>query len=210
MRTCFALALVLVAGVLVAAPASAQTDRKVGVTLGYPAQVGVVWHISGRVALRPEFSVSRTSSESSNESEGLFGSPPITIQTKGSSYGATGRITLLITVKDWNELRVYAAPAYAYSHGSSTSTTTILGFTPPPTPPGFPPTTIIGPSGTSTTSSHGHIASGSLGIAFTPHERFAVFAETGLRYSSSTAPFGGNSKLRTVGTAGTIGAVLYF
>ena len=34
--------------------ASAQTDRRVGVTLGQPAQVGVMRHITHRVAVRPE------------------------------------------------------------------------------------------------------------------------------------------------------------
>ena len=45
--------------------ASAQ-ERSFGVTMGYPASIGVLWHMSEAVAVRPEFSFDFFSSETEN------------------------------------------------------------------------------------------------------------------------------------------------
>ena len=37
--------------------ASAQGAGKTGVTMGYPASIGVIWHASDKVAIRPELSL---------------------------------------------------------------------------------------------------------------------------------------------------------
>jgi hypothetical protein len=43
--------------------AAAQDEGKVGITMGYPAAVGIIWHVSDTVAIRPELSFSGSSSE---------------------------------------------------------------------------------------------------------------------------------------------------
>ena len=46
------------------APALAQDKGDVGISMGYPAAVGVVFHLTDSVALRPEISFTRISSDS--------------------------------------------------------------------------------------------------------------------------------------------------
>ena len=38
--------------------AAAQDGGKAGITMGYPASIGILWHAGDRVAIRPEFSIS--------------------------------------------------------------------------------------------------------------------------------------------------------
>src|SRR4051812_40532108 len=42
---------------------SAQDAPKVGLSMGYPAAIGVIWHVTDRLALRPEMSVTKSASE---------------------------------------------------------------------------------------------------------------------------------------------------
>src|SRR5689334_16051836 len=41
----------------------AKDQPKVGLTMGYPSAIGVLWQAAERVALRPEFTATRGSSE---------------------------------------------------------------------------------------------------------------------------------------------------
>ena len=43
--------------------ADAQEKGKTGVTLGYPASIGLLWHVTDRIAIRPEFSFAFTSND---------------------------------------------------------------------------------------------------------------------------------------------------
>src|SRR5437870_2920123 len=49
-----------------AATAAGQERGQVGLTMGYPGSIGIIWHISDAVAVRPELSVSRTSVETTS------------------------------------------------------------------------------------------------------------------------------------------------
>ena len=42
----------------VASEAQAQDTPRVGLTMGYPATVGVIWNVADRFALRPEMTFS--------------------------------------------------------------------------------------------------------------------------------------------------------
>ena len=57
--------LFLAAGLVVLAgrEAGAQGAGKTGVTMGYPASIGIVWQASDKVAIRPELSFSGGSSK---------------------------------------------------------------------------------------------------------------------------------------------------
>ena len=46
------------------APVLAQDKGDVGISMGYPASVGVVFHMTDSVALRPEISFTHISSDS--------------------------------------------------------------------------------------------------------------------------------------------------
>ena len=54
---------------------AAQDAGKVGLTMGYPSSVGVIWNVAGRVALRPEITLSRMSGDSSTND--LLGAAPV-------------------------------------------------------------------------------------------------------------------------------------
>ncbi|HZR23016.1 MAG TPA: hypothetical protein VFA59_05460, partial [Vicinamibacterales bacterium] len=44
----------------------AQQEPKIGLVMGYPAQVGVLWNASDRIALRPEFGFTHDSNDSTS------------------------------------------------------------------------------------------------------------------------------------------------
>ena len=46
--------------------ASAQDEPRIGVTMGYPSAVGILWRAGERIALRPEFTWAMASTESSS------------------------------------------------------------------------------------------------------------------------------------------------
>ena len=128
--------------------AQAQEAGQVGLAIGYPASIGIVWHVSNDFAVRPEFGFSRNWTDSSFSSDS-------TLVNVGASA--------LYYVSKWDSVRSYVSPHFTYGHSSS------------------------GGSGTISTSSTGSTYSvvGSFGVQYSPHKRFAVYAETGLGYGRS-------------------------
>jgi hypothetical protein len=100
----------LVLAGLMTTPAAAQEKGAMGLTISAPSAVGVIWHVSERVAIRPEvsFSFSETDAESANLSD-------------VSSHSVTLAGSALFYLGRWDSLRTYAAPRFSYSWaGSST------------------------------------------------------------------------------------------
>jgi len=167
--------------------AQAQEVGQVGVTMGYPASVGILWHVSDDLALRPEFGFTRISSDST------FSSDATTVNVGASA---------LYYLSKWDQVRAYVSPRFTYGHGSSGGSGTI--------------------STSSTNSSYGGV--GSFGVQYSPHKRFAVYAETGLGYSHSensttsvvSVPTGSIVQPITTATTSTwstrsgVGVILYF
>jgi len=81
------------------APAAArgQEERNFGVTMGFPASIGVFWKVSDAIAVRPEFRFSLTSDDDDQDS---------------SVYG-TG-VTGLFYLKSADALRMYVGPRFTY------------------------------------------------------------------------------------------------
>jgi hypothetical protein len=71
-------AFMLLAG---ASSASAQQDHRVGLVIGYPASVGVLWHVSEGVALRPDIAINRQSTESTSMVSTGFAPPQTSTST---------------------------------------------------------------------------------------------------------------------------------
>src|SRR4030095_15519699 len=94
--------------------ASAQDAGRVGLTTGYPASIGVLWHISENIAIRPEFSFARNTSSSA--------SPFIDASTDFSSLGTELSVLLFSPLRD--NLKLYFAPRFAYSRTSGNSDVT--------------------------------------------------------------------------------------
>jgi hypothetical protein len=88
--------------------ASAQEERKVGLSMGYPASFGILWHATDRVAVRPEVTFSTVSSEVDDR------------DSSGSAF-SIGASVLFYTLKR-DALATYVAPSYLYAHSSNEST----------------------------------------------------------------------------------------
>ena len=92
---------------LAASPAAAQEKGKIGVTMGFPESVGVIWHATDKLALRPEFSLEWTGSEVE------------TVEIEGNSF-STG-LSALFYLRKWDDLATYVSPRYAFSRRRTTS-----------------------------------------------------------------------------------------
>ena len=108
--------LLLLAGSMIlsiATMAGAQDSPRLGITMGYPASIGVLWHVSDRVALRPEFSFTVT--DSSSES---------IINDEANFWSLGTGVSVLFYSSMTDNLRTYLAPRFSYSRTSGDSNTT--------------------------------------------------------------------------------------
>ena len=85
----------------------AQETGKVGLTMGFPGSIGVLWHATDNLAVRPEISFSWSSSE--------IGSSESDVST--FSTGAS----VLFYLRKWENLATYASPRYAFARTTSSS-----------------------------------------------------------------------------------------
>ena len=104
----FASASTLALLLLAPATALAQEERTVGVSMGYPSTVAVLWHATDRVAVRPEITFSTSSTDVGDRDS----------SASAVSVGAS----VLFYVLQRDALSTYVAPAYGYAHGSNEST----------------------------------------------------------------------------------------
>jgi hypothetical protein len=148
----------------------AQEAHQVGLTMGYPATVGLMWHVSDRVSLRPEFSISTNTSD-------MTSVPVLGTSTSSSSTVVVG-ISALFYCWKWDALRAYVAPRFTYSRleGSSERTSETISF-----PSLSPVTTTTRTETTITTTS----SAGLFGAQYSLHRRFSAFGEVGFGYSST-------------------------
>jgi Outer membrane protein beta-barrel domain len=164
-------------------PALAQDTGNVGISMGYPASVGVVFQVTDSVALRPEISFTRISSDS----DSAFGD----INTSNYTYeiGISG----LLYLGRWDKLRAYVAPGYAYRRTGGSNEID------------FPPI--------ASTTVSGHSFLGSFGAQYSLHEKFSVFGEAGLRYftqQTRSSFSNGGVEFRSIGSRGAVGVIFYF
>ena len=195
----------------VAPAASAQDDPKVGITMGYPASVGIIWQVNERIALRPEVTATRASGESTSTSTisfvGLGGggsTTTTTTVTTNESWQVSTGLSALFYLSQHDALRTYVSPRWAYSRTSNSTTSGI---------------TELGNFGSTGSS---HTVAGSFGAQYAPGRRFNVFGEVGLAFSRSTtaprdAPTGlgivtttSGAVSRNFGSRSGVGVILYF
>lgn len=169
---------------LCAAPVAAQDQGDTGITMGYPASLGFIYHVTARFAVRPELSFSR----GETEIEQLFG------ETESSIWSVGLGVSGLFYIKEWDRVRAYVSPRYAYSRNRSTSE---LALT----------------EQSSTTTTTVHLFMGAFGAQYAPTERFSVFGEVGLGYNSQRVRSNLSSTradARTVSSRTGVGIVFYF
>jgi opacity protein-like surface antigen len=98
--------------------ADAQDDRRVGLTMGYPAAVGVVWHVTDRVAIRPEIDFSRTTATTETTSTLLPDD-----QDEVTSRLLRPGVSALFYVARREDLRTYVSTRYGYTSTESSPST---------------------------------------------------------------------------------------
>jgi len=195
--------------------ASAQDDPRVGIVMGYPASVGVIWHVNDRLALRPEVNVQKSVGESTTTlslSITAFpvGGPSTTTTTTVTTIDAwqvsAGLSALFYLSKD-GPLRTYVSPRWAYARSSSGSSALSSSLSELDDALTF---------GTST-----HTVTGSFGAQYAIARRFSVFGEVGGAFArSATTPqqqrtssvFTSSSRTasRSFGARSGAGVILYF
>jgi len=165
--------------------AGAQDARKTGIVIGFPAAVGILWHASDKVALRPEFAVSGSSSDISVST--VSGATSSHTTSWGFGFG----MSALFYLHTDDKLRTYIVPRFAWTHSSSSSDVA----------------PISGSNLDLSTDTYG--GSGSFGAQYGLGNRFALFGELGFELAhhttNRTLPSTGNSW----GTRAGVGVVLY-
>ncbi len=176
-----------------AGPAAAQEKGQVGLVAGYPASIGVLFHVSDGVALRPAFTFSVTSSTNS-----YIGASQDQQSAETDSYSIGVSIDALFYVKKWDNLRAYVTPGFSYGHGSSTSSNPSFMYT-------------------NESTGNSYTVQGSFGAQYALSRRFSVLGEVGLAFgdaNSKNVPVGGTggstSSSKAFGTRGAIAVVFYF
>ena len=102
--------LFVAAAVACASTASAQAAGSVGLSFQTPAAIGVLWHASDKVALHPELTFARTTSDN--------GATDVTTNTWGVAVG------LPVYLSDADNLRTYFSPRVGYTRSSGDAGTT--------------------------------------------------------------------------------------
>jgi hypothetical protein len=181
--------------------AHAQEQGQIGITMGYPESIGVIYHVTDAVALRPEFLFRRTTLDGALDENA----------TTSVGIGVSG----LIYLSKRDALHTYVAPRFNYTRVSSEIETTFpsvpldlinllpsIGLT-------IPPISIE----TTTTAK---TVSGAFGAQYRLHDRFAIFGEVGLAYGwTDRSPLFERLDLdrsgpRTIGTSTAVGVIIYF
>jgi hypothetical protein len=165
--------------------ALAQESGAVGVTMGFPASIGVIWHVTDKVAIRPELSFAHASTESA-------ATGPIDIVTSTESDSVQFGVSALFYLQKRDSLRTYVTPRYSYASSESSAAGPLAGLT-------------------LEIESREHSFGGSFGAQYNLGERFAVFGEIGLIYTSiETTGLTLDREGSAFGTRSGVGVTLYF
>jgi hypothetical protein len=178
--------------------AAAQQDYRVGLVIGYPASVGVLWHVSDGVALRPDVAINRQSNESTSTVSIGF-SPPQTSTSTTSGWNTSLGLSALFYLGPPADLRFYLTPRVAYQWSRTETETS----------PALPQLVDY------ESESDGFLIAGSFGAQYAPHDRFRLFGEVGLSYSEQEGETGftlarQSLKTSSFGLRSGVGVVVFF
>ena len=183
--------LFLVLLIVPCAAAEAQEKGQVGLTLGYPASIGLMLHATDGVAIRPEVSLSHSSSDSTATGATQAGS------STSDSWGFGVGVSALFYLHTREKLRMFVAPRFVYGRTKTASSSA---------------GSLSSSTLDSTTNSY--TVTGSIGVQYAVSRWFSLIGEVGLDYTtrdsvSAGAISGSSATTRTYGTRTAIGAVFY-
>ena len=191
------LALASIALLSSATRANAQDKGDAGISMGYPTSIGFVFHVSDRFALRPEIDFNRSTSERDSTFTDL------STKTWAFEIGISG----LCYVGRWDKVRAYVSPSYGYRRAEASVSGSALDL---PTLPGLPGLEF--PDNQTSTSTV-HTFARSFGAQISLHDRFTVFGEAGISFSTQQSRSGfsvSDSDSKAVGSRTAVGVVFYF
>ena len=97
-------------------PAHAQEQGQIGLVMSLPADVGVLWHVSDNIAVRPEINFSFGSSEA--EVAG--------IEAERSRTGFSFEASVLFYLDAADSVRTYVSPRVGFDWSSADDSDTVL------------------------------------------------------------------------------------
>jgi hypothetical protein len=181
-----------------ASSASAQQDHRVGLVIGYPASVGVLWQVSEGIALRPDIAINRQSTESTSTISTGF-TPPQTSTSTTTGWSTSVGLSALFYLGPHADLRFYLTPRLAYQWTRTETESS----------PELPQLSDY------ESESDGFLAAGSFGAQYAPHDRFRLFGEVGLSYSEQDGETGFTVARQSLSTSSFglrsgVGVVVFF
>jgi hypothetical protein len=143
---------------------AAAQDRGAGVTAGAPSMIGVIWHASDKIAIRPEITLSGGSSSTDSS----------TFDAESDRWSVGTRVSVLYYLHTYDRLRTYISPSFTYAYTSSTTNSvsaTITGISVP----------------SLKTTAHAVGGDGSFGAQYRLADKFSVFGELGFGFSHASS-----------------------
>jgi hypothetical protein len=174
--------LVLVVLVVFARPSSAQGTPRVGLTMAVPGAVGLIWHATDALAIRPDLTFSQSASDSG-----------ASLTTSSTSVGVG--VSALFYVRTWDNLRAYLSPRFGYKRSS----VTYAGSS--PLSPSSDAYSGSGAVGAEYLLHRRFAVFAETGFAYTHSDFTGTTSSPGLSLDSSS---------HTWGTRAGVGAILYF
>lgn len=212
------LSFVWVVLMMVAAPAAAQDDRRVGLVFAYPGAVGVQWDVSGRFGVRVDGTYDRYDSTFVIDHSRILpppGSPvPPREESSRQHYASIG-VSPMITISSANALKIYVAPRLGVSihHGPGASISLSPVVTGSTVVVVDAEAIVPGTSRIERESETDYLldAAVAAGAAYRFSDRFAIFGEAGIRYDRVTQiRLSSESSNTAIGLRAGIGGILYF
>ncbi len=108
----------LVFVLFLATSANGQQKGRTGLVIAYPTSVGFIWNVTDRIAVRPDASFSKTTSDSTAV-------PTASLD----SYSIETGLSALFYAKKWQDIAAYVAPRFAYSRLKTTNNLALGGST---------------------------------------------------------------------------------
>jgi hypothetical protein len=184
--------------------ASAQERGQVGLTMGYPAAIGIAWHATDRFGIKLETNFLTTSSE--------LESGPLRSDREVESHSLGFAAAGLFYLGRSDNVSTYFSPRFAYSRTTSELEGADGFVFPVELLPGLPMLPIL-PREIRTESTSRAVA-GSFGAQYSPNRRFSVFGELGLNYTSaeeeSSSFLSSETERSSFGVRSAVGVILYF
>jgi hypothetical protein len=175
------------AAIVLSAPtAHAQTERRFGFVIGYPASLGFEWQAADRLAVRFDGTYRHSSIESSATPTralpaipGLPGGiqiPVFEVRTSTTNTGAELGISLLFDLHRSDDLRLYIAPRVGVLISNTEMETAITGLSPSDL------AAFTFPANLDTTSQT-PVGGAAIGASHNVSPRLRIFGEAGFTYS---------------------------